>query len=71
MCLDLLSWMDPSPDSVCLVFGPDPVVGPDNTVARWDVLVPQVVWLGTNFTFLPVLFPALWAPSYTADLAPR
>ena len=68
---DLRPRTDASPDGVGLVFGPGLGAARDAAAARRDALVPQVVWRGTDVAFLPALFPAMRAPSFATDLAPR
>ena len=37
----------------------------------WDNLVPQVIWRGSDFSFLHTLFPDMRAPTYEEDIKPR
>jgi len=37
----------------------------------WEDLIPQVVWRGTDFSYLKLLNPEMRAPSYTTDVEPK
>ncbi|KAL7531968.1 hypothetical protein ACHAWF_003976 [Thalassiosira exigua] len=52
-----------------LVFGKE--MGLLDEPDYWDDLIPQVIWRGTDFTFLHALFPDMRSPSYNEDIAPK
>jgi hypothetical protein len=41
-----------------------------STSTYWDDLIPQVIWRGTDFTFLHTLFPDMRTPTYEEDIQP-
>jgi len=50
---------------------PQGLVFPENIegVTSWDDLIPQVVWRGTDFSYLHKLFPRLRPPDFDMDVA--
>ncbi len=47
-----------------LVFG-------DQLGLSWDRLIPQVIWRGTDFSFLHTMFPNMRAPKIDVDVEPK
>jgi hypothetical protein len=39
-----------------------------NSQDYWDTLIPQIIWRGSDFNFLPLLFPDMRRPAYMVDI---
>jgi hypothetical protein len=37
----------------------------------WDTLIPQIIWRGTDFTFLHTMFQFMRVPDFEADVKPK
>lgn len=48
---------------------PKGLVYPENIGLEFEELIPQVVWRGTDFSYLHKLYPALRQPSFEMDIA--